>query len=252
MRFFLLVIFYFLTSCTAICSNLIGHFPDNKIFLERFPNNKKAIIISRFHDNSMMAESAMWCRVIDDSDLKKVDFCVNFLFANKAEIIMLEPGKYYLFSTSNKKYRSKKYLYEMEEKFLSVNRSKLSFTVRAAEIAYIGDMYKKSGRVDFEDEFLELKKLLQNRNYEALEKTFVNKKTDLTWLIERRNMIVKKIPHSNIKSVKKGHTALEKHGLKVINSGDDKDLAELSKSLKMLNNLIEAKKTENALEDIAE
>ena len=251
MRVFLFLILLVTSSCSAIGNHLISNFPDCNLFFERFPENKKSIVIFKFYD---VDRNALWCKAKDDELLnQEINFCVNFAYANNNEAVMLEPGEYYLFNSS-KNYKGKKYIHNIDKKYLSMDKNNIHFEVKSSEIVYVGAMYRKSGYAKFYDEFSEIQKMLKDKNYDLLEKIFSNKRPELSWLIlqyqKTPGLFIKKIALIKAKKLSKySNKTFEKHALKIISKGDKADLDKLAKSIEEINHLLDMEKQKNRVRD---
>lgn len=135
-------ILFFLNSCVLF----IGYKPylpsENDLIEQRFPQNKKAIIITRDLNPELHA-SSLWYKIDDTFDGKVSD---SYIWINRTkdhQIIMLEPGTYALkkFQTSNSSYgvswiESKNQIYDVQKNQPAIS----SFNAKAGKITYLGDI----------------------------------------------------------------------------------------------------------------
>lgn len=142
-KIFTLCLIFFLGSCVLN----IGFTPDaiseNKLIEQRFPENKKAVIILGDKDDVFNA-SSLWYK-IDETNGSSIRN--KFIWIKRSidkEVIMLEPGIYSLksFEISNTSH-ARNWVESKEEKIYDIKTKKpafASFVVRSGEVVYLGDL----------------------------------------------------------------------------------------------------------------
>ncbi|MBU6338840.1 MAG: hypothetical protein KGQ36_02585 [Rickettsiales bacterium] len=155
-------------------------FHNSEKFLERFPHNKKSIIILKFSAKSPK-DYLLWCPVFDlDDHIVDDDNCRKTYATDSYKIFMFEPGFYKL---SEYEFDENQYIFQKPKKKFST-KSSLSFKADAGEIIYAG-FIKENGVKKHEviDEFVILKNALATKNYQELDKLFAHDLKDLEWLV---------------------------------------------------------------------
>ncbi len=243
-KFFLLLLLCINTSCLAITDNLFGNFPDANFFHERFPYNKKSIVILKIHAGSKI-EDKVWCRLDDEKLLQEVkssSYCFKIKADNKNKMLMVVPGTYFL--TNHHAMSNHQYLYDVKSsRNLMSGTHLVSFKAIAEKINYIGTIYEEGAYRQVENEFSLIKNLLAIADYVNLQKNFNNSNQDLAWLIERyvdsKHLFKNNLAEIDHKKDRKIILKNQRHFQKVKNSAS---LTELERSLGFLQKMINIEK----------
>ncbi len=115
-----------LSSCAFFTDNLFGSFPNANQFLNRFPENQKALIMIKNY-----TEDLFWCKVESQyHEIKSDDFCIKVRPSKLNQILMLDPGIYKLIDYS---FTKEQYIFGKTRKNLS-SKSSLVVTVDANKL----------------------------------------------------------------------------------------------------------------------
>lgn len=123
-----LLLLLILSSCIFLTDGFKPNIVDDNNFLNRFPDNRKAIVLIKINGNSR--SQTYWCRnALEHSQ----DHCFRVNADNQYHIIMVLPGVYYFLKSAK----------TSEPIFGKVPKSLKYLTVfeaRAGEIIYVGDL----------------------------------------------------------------------------------------------------------------
>lgn len=170
------------SSCAIISENTlgIGNYPHSNKFYERFPANKKAIVIVKYIAESAK-EPLLWCKFNGEDDkIKNIDDCREIGDSDSYKIYMFEPGIYRLADYAANK---KQYIFGNSKRSL-LSKSPLTFEVKSMEITYVGLIKKKGARYEVVDEFDLIVRPLKTKNYQELKGLFSNSLKDIEWFVK--------------------------------------------------------------------
>jgi hypothetical protein len=178
-----LLLLLLISSCSIISENTFGtgNFPHSNKFYERFPANKKAIVIMKY-DAETYKERLLWCKFSgEDDEIKNINDCREIGDSDSYKILMFEPGIYKLADYAANK---KQYVFGNSRKSL-LSKLPLSFEVKSAEIAYVGLIKKKGASYEIIDEFDLIERPLKTKNYQELKGLFSNSLKDIEWFVKQ-------------------------------------------------------------------
>ncbi len=165
-----------LSSCAFFTDNLFGSFPNANQFLNRFPENQKALIMIKNY-----TEDLFWCKVESQyHEIKSDDFCIKVRPSKLNQILMLDPGIYKLIDYS---FTKEQYIFGKTRKNLS-SKSSLVVTVDANKINYVGLIERVGSKYKAEDEFAEIQKSFKTKNYQELKASFEISLNDIDYLFK--------------------------------------------------------------------
>ncbi len=222
--FFLLAI----TSCAAISDAISPDYPSSNDFFERFPANKKGIVLLQLNSNYL---SVKWCKT-DLNIEKKIKTCFKLTPSQSYRMLMLEPGWYeilgYEVATSSiSRIRVREQKIEPEFSNLTGKRRTkplIGFEVVEGKISFLGQIkihdYSSSGAQIKDDDFDKVSTFFFERNYQKLNDIFKESPQNISILINKisdsHNLLIKnlaknkmdlaeekKIEKSKIKKLKK-------------------------------------------------
>ncbi len=171
------------SSCSIISENTFGtgNSPHSNKFYERFPSNKKAIVIMKY-DAETYKEPLLWCKFSGEDDkIKNINDCKEVGNSDYYKILMFEPGIYKLADYAANK---KQYVFGNSRKSL-LSKLPLSFEVKSAEIVYVGLIKKKGASYEIIDEFGLIERPLKTKNYQELKGLLSNSLKDIEWLVKQ-------------------------------------------------------------------
>jgi hypothetical protein len=185
-----LILFLFISSCSSITDNMLGrsNFPYPDKFYERFPENKKTIVIIKF-DAKSSDESLLWCKSFGSDDN-----CREVSGLGLYKIFMFEPGMYQITDYS---FDEDKYIFEKPTKKI-LDKNLLRFKANAGEIIYIGFVKKNGSQYEVIDEFDLIERAFSTKNYQELTKLFYDSLEDIEWLVGLSKPIIKKLADAEV------------------------------------------------------
>ena len=137
-----LIVIFTLNSCIITAGFKPSLIHGNKLIEEKFPDNKKAIIIIK-DQNSKLHTSSLWYRI---DETFNGNYSNNYIWINRTkhhQILMVEPGVYALkkFGLYNSSHGSswieaKNSIYDKENNVPGL----ASFNIKSGEIVYLGDI----------------------------------------------------------------------------------------------------------------
>lgn len=198
---FLILLLTLITSCAAITDNFFGNDFDINYFYERFPQNKRAIIITKFYGKE--GDSKVYCRLSPSSEkVKDATDCIRIASPNLNKIMMVKPGKYMLTSYNDGK--DLEFIDELNEEIpISDGLYPTSFIAVESQITYVGALLENSSYREIDDEFLEIKKILKSQNHDLILRNFNNSHKEVKWLINQynasENILIKELAKVNYK-----------------------------------------------------
>lgn len=139
-----------LNSCMIYSGSTLPPVLESNVFIEqRFPDNKKSLIIVKDQQNSLFT-SSLWYRIDESFNGKNSKTYLYIPRTGSHQVIMIEPGTYSLasFGTSNSSYASswieaRGDIYNVETKQPNL----ASFEVKSGEVVYLGDINMISSQV---------------------------------------------------------------------------------------------------------
>lgn len=207
-QLFILPIFLLISACVFLTKGSVMDFADENSFLNRFPENQKAIVIVRI--NGSTGSKALWC---DQKNLlhSDSDNCFWLYASRQYHIMMIKPGVYYLL----KSFRKYPPLFSSVDEMNEQIKYLTTFVARAGEIVYIGDLSMKGFKDDdksnlsigavnndfiVQDNFDLLRDLLSGKNPKKAEKLFANQIWEKKYLTKQyprlQNHLVKRLVKS--------------------------------------------------------
>lgn len=176
----LISLFGFLFSCSWLNEQISPRFPQSSDFLNRFPANKKSVVILRFNSKY---PSSVWCKYQKNSMVKS-DECIKIEPSKYYQILMVEPAIYEIeeYEKATKLYKKK----DISHRFYKNGKRKdapiLSFEAKKNKISFLGDVNFKSDRnknKDFDYEYEKIKQDFLNQDLKNLNKKFKNHKAEI-------------------------------------------------------------------------
>jgi len=183
----------FLTSCVFLTENTLEQTISDNGFLNRFPQNQKAIIILKL--SGKKGDKIYLCGQ-ENIVVDNIKSCQPIYINNQYHILMLKPNLYYLFAPpKNHPIFSTNKVVE-QEKYLTILEAK------AGEMTYVGDVFYKQeiSQVNgYEDSVVEVlnrqfkildkfelvQKLLSGKNSKQTKKLFANQPWEINYLIKQ-------------------------------------------------------------------
>jgi len=189
-----IILIIFLPSCVFLTENSLEQNINANDFLNRFPENKKTIVILKM--SGKKSDLIYLCpkenaeRNIEANNIKN---CQPIYATNQYNIVMLDPNLFYLLSTPENRPVFSSNKIEEKEKYLTILEAK------PGEILYVGDLtYKKSINNDedkkikvlnqkflISDNFELLESILSGKNHQQKEKLFANQPWQINYLIDQ-------------------------------------------------------------------
>ena len=229
----LLTFFLFLSSCGAITNDLFGNYPDSRYFYERFPQNKKAVIIVKNYSKKRLPKPVTWCKF----DSNK---CIRINFANLNKMLMVEPGTYILSSGRSKNVDNEEFI----SKKLRKVRNSVSFKANEGRINYVGAYRFEGTHREIDNEFYIIMNALRKKDYKFLQENFDNLDHEIEWLVKNYHkspiVLNKRLAKVDFAS----NTQLTKNVEKFIEkvSKNKNDLKTLSKIVTLMDKMIKIEK----------
>lgn len=186
----LLIIFLLsFSSCVFLTENKLSQTISEDNFLNRFPDNKKSIVI--FKLNGKKRDRVYFCQ---DQDMTRgsLENCKAVYATNQYHILMLKPAKYYLFSKpENRPLLSENKIDEKQKHFAS-------FKSKSGKVLYLGEITYKSaiasdddldvqnlgGKFLVKDNFNLIQKILSGQNQKQKDQLFSNQNWEINYLID--------------------------------------------------------------------
>ncbi len=179
----------FLSSCVFLTENSLDQTISADSFLNRFPQNQKAIVIFKL---SGKKEERLYLCPKGNIATKTITNCRTVYATNQYNILMLSPNLYYLFAPPENRPIFSNNKTEEPEKYLTILEAK------AGEMIYIGDIfYKHSVNTDEDqstkilnhkfavnDNFELVENILNRKNSKQKEKLFANQTWEINYLIQ--------------------------------------------------------------------
>lgn len=201
-RIFTIIFLFFLSSCIFLTENNLSQTVDDNNFLNRFPENKKSIIILKLQGKKR--DRIYLCEEKNVFE-SKLEGCRSIYATGQYSIVMLKAGNYYLFA----KPENRPLL--MQNKIDEKRKYFASLSLKSGEIIYIGDIsYKSSINNDDESDFKDLGKkftiqdnsklieaVLNGQKSSQKDKLFSNQIWEINYLIKNypklKNRFYKKL-----------------------------------------------------------
>lgn len=174
----ILLLLLFLTSCLALTDSLFSSIPTSNHFIERFPENKKGIILLKLNSDYL---AISWCQADLENDLKNKN-CIKINPSKYYQIIMLEAGWYEIdgYRVVNRRFQS---LHETKIDPIISNITKkrktapqLAFEVVEGKISYVGNIkfhhVSTSGTQIKADDFLIIENAFAAKNQKQINEIF--------------------------------------------------------------------------------
>lgn len=197
-----LIFLIFTASCAAFSDAVFPDFPSANSFVNRFPRNKKGIVILQL--NSDYA-TATWCKsdLINKPESKN---CITMKPSNSYQIFMLQPGWYELsgyesVSASMTRIQIREHNIEPEISNITHKRRGkplIAFKVTQEKISYIGQIKLHDGNSSNSviDDFKTVKTAFEKHNYKD---NFKNYLTEAAFIDD----YIKNLPNILIKDLAK-------------------------------------------------
>ncbi|MES2677977.1 MAG: hypothetical protein V4612_06695 [Pseudomonadota bacterium] len=195
-----LLLLTFFSSCVFLTENSLDQTISSDSFLNRFPENQKAIII--FKLNGKRSERLYLCAKEDDQN------CRTIYATNQYNILMLSPNLYHLFAPPENRPLFSDKKAKQQEKYLTILEAK------AGEIIYVGDIFYKQAASNDEDKstkilnnkfavndnFELVENILSGKNSRQKEKLFANQTWEINYLIQKYPSLKKRFKKRLLKS----------------------------------------------------
>lgn len=183
----------FLTSCVFLTENSLDQTISDNSFLNRFPQNQKAIVIFKLSGKKNDKIYLCQQKSISTNDIKD---CQSIYITNQYHILMLKPDLYYFVPTPPNHPIFSKNQIKNQEKYLTILEAK------AGEMIYVGDIVYKQAITkhnDYEDDeevsilnsqftildnFEQVQNLLMGKNSKQTQKLFANQTWEINYLIK--------------------------------------------------------------------
>ncbi len=202
---FLILFFTLIASCAAITDNFFGNDFDINYFYQRFPQNKRAIIIAKFYGKE--GDKKVYCRLSPSSEkIKDATDCIRITSPNLNKIMMVKPGRYML-ASYNDGNDDLEFVNELNEDIpISDGLYPTSFIAAESQITYVGALLENSSYREIDDEFLEIKKILKSQNHDLILRNFNNSHKEVEWFVNQYNssegILIKKLAKVDYKGDK--------------------------------------------------
>jgi hypothetical protein len=192
-KIFILILLFSLSNCVFLTENNLNQTVNDNSFLNRFPDNQKAILIFKFTGkSSLISSDKIYLCAQENLPNQAIDKCQSIIAANQYRILMLPPNIYYLLPPIKNAPIFPEYKNTKKEHFLTV------LPVKAGEIIYAGDISLKlsdqgekgEGKIvedkNFivKDNFILLQNLLSGKNSKQTERLFANQIWEINYLIK--------------------------------------------------------------------
>lgn len=188
-----LLLLVLLNSCLAITDPLFATIPSSNNFIDRFPENKKGIVLLKLSSDYL---GISWCRT-DFENKPKDKNCVKLNPSNYYQIIMLEPGWYEIegYRIINRRYQAlrEKEIEPLVSNITGKRKSAplLAFQVIEGKISYVGTVKfhhsSASGSQVNGDNFDEIKNAFLTQNAKQLSQIFKGHKWEVKIVSEKIN-----------------------------------------------------------------
>ncbi len=203
-RTYYILFLFFISSCSAFTSNFFEDLPTPNKFYQRFPENKKSLIVMKYTTDDLY-ESLLWCKVSNEKErLQNTNSCHKLKALNYNASLMLEPGIYKLITFS---YSDDQFVFAKNIKEVLTKKFLVNFEAKQGEIVYVGAIDKKGSRHQVVDEFELFKKSLETANSKDLGILFEGHLQDSEWLIDqyraRPQALVKRLANNGISEKEK-------------------------------------------------
>ena len=203
-RIHYLLLLFIISSCSAFTSNFFEDLPTSNKFYQRFPENKKSIVIVKYSTDDLY-ESLLWCKVLNEKEkLQNTENCHKLKALNYSASLMLEPGIYKLVTFS---YSDDQFVFAKNIKEVLAKKFLVNFEAKQGEIVYIGAIDKKGSRHQVLDDFETFKKYLESANSANLGILFDGHLQDSEWLIDqyraRPQALVKRLANNGVSEQEK-------------------------------------------------
>jgi len=180
MKLTTLFFLFAISSCAAISDAISPDLPSENDFFERFPANKKGIVLLQLNSSY---SSTKWCKTNLNIEAK-IKSCFKLSPSNSYKILMLEPGWYEILgyevvSTSISRIRIHEQ--QLEPEFSNITgkrRTKplIGFEVIAGKISFLGQIKihdSSSLKTQIkDDDFDKISTFFFKKNYQKLYETF--------------------------------------------------------------------------------
>jgi hypothetical protein len=184
---------FFLSSCVFLTENTLEQTISENSFLNRFPQNQKAIIIFKL---SGKKNDKIYLCAQENIRANNINDCQLIYITNQYHILMLKPDLYYFVPTPPNHPIFSQNQIKNQEKYLTI------LEVKAGEIIYAGDIiYKQliTKHKDYEndeevsilnsqftilDNFELVQNLLAGNNSKQTQKLFANQTWEINYLIK--------------------------------------------------------------------
>jgi len=196
---------FLITSCLAITDPLFSSIPSANNFIDRFPENKKGIVLLKLNSDYL---AISWCKADFENEVKDKN-CIKLNPSNYYQIIMLEPGWYEIegYRVINRRFQSLKEK-EIEPTISNITGKRKSKPLIAFEV--IGGKISYAGQIKFHhssvsgsqvkgEDFIAIENAFLTQNQKQLLKIFKGHKWEEKIIAEKIN----KTPEILIKNLAK-------------------------------------------------
>ncbi len=199
-----LIFFCFINACASFVDGLMPDFISANDFVNRFPDNKKGIVILKINSYS---PTTSWCQSLIWIE-KKPQTCFDIKSQNHYQALMLEPGWYEIigyetFNTSSTRIYLRNHLIQPQFSPISGQRKGypfIAFEVAENKINFIGDI-KFNGKISgdikiVDDDFETIKNAFRNNDIELLWQFFGKNQQKIDILARKKPNIGKNLAKS--------------------------------------------------------
>lgn len=194
-----------LSSCVFLTENTLDQTINDNNFLNRFPTNKKAIVLLKIQGKKN--ERVYLCQKTQESVQNNED-CQAIYATGQYRILMLNPSIYYLFAEPKNRPIFSDIKTSEEQKYSAV------LEVKSGKIIYAGDIfYKKITSIDDDgetkivsqklvanDNFELVQNILSGKNSKQKDKLFSNQKWEIDYLIKNYSSLQNRFEKKLIES----------------------------------------------------
>ncbi len=187
-KFSIILSLFCLSSCVFLTENRLDQTISENSFLNRFPENKKAIVILKLQGKKRDRIYLCQEKNVLIHDLKG---CKTVYATNQYNIFMMEPASYYLFSKPENRPIFGANKIEEKQKYFAI------LNLNAGEIIYAGEIFYKQAAAENEalevrtldrrfvinDNFHLVENILNGKNLKQKDKLFSNQVWEVNYLI---------------------------------------------------------------------